>query len=107
MKSTEQLEKTSKRAVSISDEIIVLKKVHYNRRLLLEERNPSLRYNRELAVQRLYKLERKWEQNPELAEKHRNAINKYLDLGYALQLRTDESVKSTDISKLQITSLHH
>ena len=55
----EQLEKTSKRAVSILDEIIVLKEVHYNSRLLLEERNPSLRYSRELAVQRLYKLGRK------------------------------------------------
>ena len=63
-----------------------------------KERNPSLPYIRQLAVQQLHNLERKLERNPELAENYRNTVKEYLDRGYAQKLTSDESNKCTNIT---------
>ena len=59
-----------------------------------KKENPNLHHNPQLLFQRLHNLERKLEQNPELAEKYRNTIFR----GYGRKLTTDETIKRIDIT---------
>ena len=68
------MSKDEKRAMSILQTSTVLKNQRYEIPLLWKEDHPKLPNNKELALQRLYSLEKKLQKSPELEEKYRNAI---------------------------------
>ena len=64
------MSKDEKRAMSILQTSTVLKNQRYEIPLLWKDDHPKLQNNKELALQRLYSLEKKLQKSPELKEKY-------------------------------------
>ena len=92
------MSKDEKQAMSILQTSAVLKNQRYEIPLLWKEDHPKLANNKELALQRLYSLEKKFQKSPELEEKYRNAIKEYIDKGYAIKLGEREANKTSNIT---------
>ena len=65
---------------------------------LWKEDHPKLSNNKELALQRLYSLEKKLQKSPEFEEKYSNAIKEYIDNGYAIKLSEREANKTSNLT---------
>ena len=92
------MSKDEKRAMSILQASTVLKNQRYEIPLLWKEDPPKLPNNKELALQRLYSLEKKLQKSPELEQKYSNAIKEYIDKGYAIKLSEREASKTSKIT---------
>ena len=86
--------KDEKQAMSILQISTVWKNQRYEIPLLWKEDHPELTNNKELALQRLYSIEKKLEKSPELEEKYSNAIKEYIDKGYAIKFSDREANKT-------------
>ena len=71
------MSKDEKRAMSILQTSPVLKNQRYEVPLLWKEDHSQFPNNKELALQKLYSLEKKLQKSPELEEKYSNAIKEY------------------------------
>ena len=92
------MSKDEKRAMSILQTSTVLKNQRYEIPLLWKEDHPKLPNNKELALQRLYSLEKKLQKSPELEQKYSNAIKEYIYKGYAIKLSERETNKTSNIT---------
>ena len=84
--------------MSILQTSTVLKNERDEIPLLWKEDHPKLLDNKELALQRLYSLEKKLQKSPELEKKYSNAIKEYIDKGYAIKLSEREANKTCNIT---------
>ena len=64
----------------------------------------SLSFNKPLALSRFSSLEKKFEKNPEFANKYKEIINDYVNKGHAVKLSEEKSRKVTSITNY--VSLH-
>ena len=55
-------------------------------RNLWKENQPSLQFNKSLALSRFSSLEKKFEQNPEFTNKYKDTINDYVNKNHAVKL---------------------
>ena len=92
------MSKDEKRTMSILQTSTVLKNQRYEIPLLWKEDHPKLPKNKELALQRLYSLEKKLQKSPELEEKYSDAMKEYTDKGYAIKLSEREANKTSNIT---------
>ena len=82
-RATEILNKTVKKVVN-----------HYSVGLLWKENNPQLPNNRDMALQRLQGMKKRFNANPQLFEKYKEKIQEYVDCGYAMLVpQSDSAVK--------------
>ena len=65
---------------------------------LWKENQPSLPFNKPLALSRFSSLERKFERNPEFANKYKETINEYVNKGHAVKLTQEDSKNVTPIT---------
>ena len=93
-----KMSKDERRAISILQKSAVLKNQRYGIPFLWKEDHPKLPNNKELALQRLYSVEKKLQKSPELGKKYSNAIKEYIDKGYAIKLSEREANKTFNIT---------
>ena len=74
------------------------KKNRYTVGNLWKENQPSLPFNKPLALSRFSSLEKKFERNSEFANKYKEAINEYVDKGHAVKLTQENSKNVTPIN---------
>ena len=92
------MSKYEKRVMSILQTSTVLKNQRNEIPHLWKEDHPKLTNNKELALQRLYSLGKKFQKSPELEEKYSNAIKEYINKGYAIKLNEREANKRSNIT---------
>ena len=92
------MSKDEKRAMSILQTSTVLKNQRYEIPLLWKGDHPKLPNYKELALQRLYSLEKKLQKSPELEEKCSNSIKEYIGKAYAMKLSERETNKTSNIT---------
>ena len=66
--------------------------------MLWKKDNPSLTYNRELAVSRLISMEKKFRSNHDFAKLYRDQIEEYIKLGDARKLTNKEKQQTTAVT---------
>ena len=67
-------------------------------RNLWKENQPSLQFNKSLALSRFSSLEKKFEQNPEFTNKYKDTINDYVNKNHAVKLTQEKSKNVTPIT---------
>ena len=92
------MSKDEKQAMSILETSTVLKNQRYEIVLLRKADHPKLPNNKELALQRLYSLEKKLQKSAELEKQYSNVIKEYIDKGYAIKLSEREASKTSNIT---------
>ena len=87
-----------KRALEILKKSTTIEDGHFKVGMLWRDDQPSLPYNRELALSRLRSLENKFSKNTSFANMYITQIKEYLNLGYARKLTNSEKLKLSDIT---------
>ena len=64
---------------------------HYSVGLLWKGNEPTLPFNKSLALSRFHSLEKEFKQHPKFAEKYKNTINDYINKGHAVNLSLEEA----------------
>ena len=78
------------RALKHLKNTVEYKNNRYTVRNLWKENQPSLPFNKSVALSRFSSLEKKFERDPEFANKYKETINEYINKGHAVRL-TQES----------------
>ena len=85
------------RALKHLENTVEYKNNRYTVGNLRKENQPSLPFNRSLALSRFSSLE-KFERNPEFANKYKETINEYVNKGHAVKLTQENSKNVTPIT---------
>ena len=85
-----------KEALRTLEHTTKLKNNRYEVGLLWRKETLCLPNNRKLAEKRLWQLKRKFDQNPEFAERYISVLNDYIEKGYARMLTPKEAMETTD-----------
>ena len=73
-----------KRATEILNKTVKKVGNHNSVGLLWKEENPQLPYNRDMVLQRLQGMKKRFTADPQLFEKYRYKMQEHVDCGYAM-----------------------
>ena len=92
------LSPTEQQALQILENNTILKNGHFETPLLRKSESRKLPNNRTPTEKRFKSLANKFAKNPEFAKLYRKQINEYIDLGHAVKLTNNHSLKVSDIT---------
>ena len=90
--------KEERRALDILEKTTVKNGNRYEVGLLWKNEETKLPYYRDLAVNRFKSTENKFNRNPETATKYKEAVNSYIESGYARKLSKKEGDSTSNIT---------
>ena len=85
--SSSILPEIEQRALNILQETTVNKNCQYTVGLLWDSDDVPLTDNKNIALSQLFSLERKFTNNPQLAERYKETMEDYISKGHATKLR--------------------
>ena len=86
------------RALKHLENTVEYKNNRYTVRNLWKENQPSLPFSKSVALSRFSSLEKKFERDPEFANKYKETINEYVNKGHAVRLTQENSKNVTPIT---------
>ena len=92
------LSPTEQQALQILENNTILKNGHFETPLLRKSESRKLPNNQTLTEKRFESLGNKFAKNPEFAKLYRKQINEYIELGHAVKVTNNHSLKVSDIT---------
>ena len=96
--SSSVLPEIEQRALNILQETTVNKNRRYTVGLLWDSNDVLLADNKNIALSRLFSLERKFTNNPQLVERYKEAMEDYISKGRAIKLNQIDSETTSRIT---------
>ena len=96
--SKDMFNKEERRALDILEKATVKNGIRHEIGLLWKNEETKLPCNRDLAVNRFKSTENKFNGNSETATKYKEAVNSYIESGYARKLSKEEAASPSNIT---------